>query len=35
MDRVIRKLKEGKSARGDDIVNEVWKYGGREVREWL
>lgn len=27
--RVIRKLKEGKSAGGDGIVNEVWKYGGR------
>lgn len=35
MDRVIRKLKDGKSAGGDDIVNEVWKYGGGEVREWL
>lgn len=32
---VVRKLKEGKSARRDGIVNEVWKYAGEMVREWL
>lgn len=31
---MIRKLKNGKSAGGNDIVNEVWKYEGGEVREW-
>ncbi|KAL6262984.1 hypothetical protein P5V15_005775 [Pogonomyrmex californicus] len=35
VERAIRKLKEGKAAGGDGIVNEVWKYGGKEVREWL
>lgn len=28
MDRVMKKLKEGKSARRDGFVNEVWKYEG-------
>ncbi|XP_078050783.1 macrophage colony-stimulating factor 1 receptor-like [Augochlora pura] len=32
---VIRKLKEEKAEGGDGIVNEVWKYGGIEIREWL
>lgn len=27
MDRVIGKLKGGKSAKEDGIVNEVWKHG--------
>lgn len=31
INRVIRKLKEGKAAGGDGIVNEVWKHGGEEV----
>lgn len=35
MDRVIRKLKKGKSARRNDIVNKILKYGGEKVREWL
>lgn len=35
INRVVRKLKEGKSARRDGIVNEVWKYAGEMVREWL
>lgn len=29
MDRMIRKLKKEMSAGGDDIVNRVWKYGGK------
>lgn len=29
LDKVIEKLKEGKSAGGDGIVNKVWKYGGK------
>jgi len=33
--RAIRKLKEGKAAGGDGILNEIWKYGGKEIREWL
>lgn len=32
-DRVIKKLKIGKSTGGDDTVNEVWKFGGEEVRK--
>lgn len=35
INRVIRKMKLGKAAGRDDIVNEVWKYGGKEIREWL
>lgn len=33
IDRVVRKLKEGKAAGGNDIVNELWKYRGEEVKE--
>ena len=33
--KVIRNLKDGKVAGGDGIPNEVWKYGGSEVEEWL
>lgn len=33
-DRVLNKLK-GKAADGDGIVNEVWKFGGKEARKWL
>jgi len=33
--RVIGKLKERKTAERGGIVNEVWKYGGEEVRKWL
>lgn len=32
MDRVIGKLKKGKSAGENDIVNEVWKYGEKSTR---
>lgn len=35
IDRVVRKLKEGKALGGHGIVNKVWKYGGEEVKEWL
>lgn len=33
--RAISKMKEGKAAGGDGIVNEVWKHGGKETKEWL
>ena len=33
--RVVRGLKDGKAMGGDGIPNEVWKYGGVEVEEWL
>ncbi|XP_076298035.1 uncharacterized protein LOC143217535 [Lasioglossum baleicum] len=33
--RVIKGLKDGKAAGGDGIPNEVWKYGGCEIEEWL
>ncbi|EZA48221.1 hypothetical protein X777_14227 [Ooceraea biroi] len=33
--RAIKKLKEGKATGGDGIPNEVWKYGGKEVKEGL
>lgn len=35
INRVVRKLKDGKSARRDGIVNEMWKYAGEMVRKWL
>lgn len=28
-------LKNGKTAGNDGIANEVWKFGGGEVREWV
>lgn len=33
--RVIRTLNDRKAAGGDNIVNEVWKYGGEEIRDLL
>lgn len=33
VERVIRKLKLGKVVREDGISNEVWKYGGKELKE--
>lgn len=33
--RVIRKLKDRKALGGNGIPNEVWKYGGEEVEEWI
>ena len=33
--RVVMKLKDGKAGGGDEIQNEVWKYGGEEVMECL
>ena len=33
--RVVRNLKDWKAGGGDGITNEVWKYGGIEVEEWL
>lgn len=31
---VMRKVKDKKAMGRDGIPNEVWKYGGEEVREW-
>lgn len=32
----IRRLKEGGKTMGvDEIPNEVWKYGGKEMKEWV
>lgn len=33
--RVIRKMKDRKALGGNNIPNEVWKYGGEEVEEWI
>lgn len=30
----MRKVKDKKAMGRDGIPNEVWKYGGEEVREW-
>lgn len=30
----VRSLKDGKAARSDGILREVWKYGGKNVIEW-
>lgn len=29
------RLKEGKAAGEYRITNEVWKFGGEEIREWV
>ena len=33
--RVIRKLKDKKAMGKDGIGNEVWKYGGEEIENWV
>ncbi|XP_046145496.1 trichohyalin-like [Osmia bicornis bicornis] len=32
--KVVAKLKDGKATGGDEIPNEVWRYGGEEVLDW-
>jgi len=32
---IIRKMKNGKAAELDDLPGEVWKYGGKEMMEWI
>nr|XP_034194960.1 nipped-B-like protein B [Osmia lignaria] len=32
--KAVAKLKDGKATGGDEIPNEVWKYGGEEVMDW-
>lgn len=34
INRAIRKLKEGK-AMGIELPGKVWKYGGKEVEDWV
>ncbi|XP_070521639.1 arginine and glutamate-rich protein 1-like [Cardiocondyla obscurior] len=34
-EKVIRKLKKGKAAGSDKIENEIWKWGGRDVKKKL
>lgn len=31
----IRNIKDGKAAGIDEIPNEIWKYGGTELEEWV
>lgn len=31
----IRRLKERKAMGVDGIPNEVWKYGGKDMKEWV
>jgi len=33
--RVVRQLKDGKAMGVDGIPNEVWKYDGKEIKEWM
>jgi len=33
--KVIRRLKDGKVMGVDNVLNEVWKYGGQEVEDWV
>lgn len=35
VERVIGRLKEGKAMGVDGIPNEVWRYGGEEIKEWV
>lgn len=35
IEEVIRRLKEGKVVGVDEIPIEVWKFGGKEIREWV
>lgn len=32
---VIKRLKDGKAIGGDGVPNEVWKYKGGELENWL
>lgn len=31
----VRSIKDGKAAGLDEIPGEVWKYGGKEIEEWV
>lgn len=32
LERVVRGLRDGKAAGGDELANEVWKYGREKLR---
>lgn len=32
---MIRRLKDRKAARADEIPSEVWKYEGEEIMKWV
>lgn len=34
MEKVMDDLKVGKAAGVDELGNELWKFGGRKVRDW-
>jgi len=35
VEKAVRKLKKEKAVRGNDISGEVWKYGGKRIREYI
>lgn len=35
IERVVKRLKDGKAVRKDEIPGKVWKYGGEKLTEYL
>jgi len=35
VEKVLKNMKDGKSAGGDGIPAEIWKYGGKRMKEWV
>lgn len=35
IEKVLEELKMGKAAGIDGIANEIWRYGGGEVKGWV
>lgn len=35
VNEAIKKIKDGKAKGMDGIPREAWKYGGRELKEWI
>lgn len=35
IERALKKIKDGKAIKGDGIPAEMWKYEGKEMKEWV
>lgn len=35
IEEAVRKIKKGKATGIDEVPGEGWKYGGKEMRDWI